>query len=306
MKFLITGDWHLRLNKPILRKDENYLDTQIDKVNQILELSTKNRCDYILQPGDFFDSFDTPFLVINKFIKILNKSSKSLIAVSGQHDKKNHTKELGKTSLGIMDACDSIKILKNDNTFIKNNVTFYGASWGEEIPKIVTPDNFNVLLTHRMIIKDKKLWDQQKQYNVASALLQKHEYDLIISGDNHQTFTQEKKGKILVNCGSLLRTRIDQEDHKPCVFLFDTTTKELEQIFLKVKPASEVFDLYRKKKEKERNEKLESLIKGLEETDIESLDLDFVSVLYNVIENTDCGTSIKIIADEFLHEYFES
>ena len=61
MKFLITGDLHLRASNPENRTD-NFFLTQLNKMEQIFKLSIQNNCNYLLCPGDVFDgprpSFD--------------------------------------------------------------------------------------------------------------------------------------------------------------------------------------------------------------------------------------------------------
>ena len=55
MKFLITGDLHLRASNPENRID-NFFETQLSKVEQIFQIATKNRFDLL----SFF---------VNSFIK---------------------------------------------------------------------------------------------------------------------------------------------------------------------------------------------------------------------------------------------
>ena len=71
MKLLVTGDWHLRFNRPRLRIDKSYFQIQLDKVSEILNIASENQCQYILQPGDFFDSVDTPDFVKSQYIYLL-------------------------------------------------------------------------------------------------------------------------------------------------------------------------------------------------------------------------------------------
>ncbi len=55
MKFLITGDWHIRNTSPKRRLDD-YWVTVRKKIDFIYSLASEEKCDFILQPGDFFDS----------------------------------------------------------------------------------------------------------------------------------------------------------------------------------------------------------------------------------------------------------
>ena len=74
MKFLATGDWHLRLKRPEFRKDESYFKTQYEKIRQILQIALDNKCEYILQPGDVFDDVDCPDYVKQMYIKLFKRN----------------------------------------------------------------------------------------------------------------------------------------------------------------------------------------------------------------------------------------
>ena len=40
MRFILTADWHIRATKPRCRKDENWMETQRNALNQIFEIAT--------------------------------------------------------------------------------------------------------------------------------------------------------------------------------------------------------------------------------------------------------------------------
>ena len=60
-----------------------------------------------------------------------------------------------------------------------------------------------------------------------------------------------------------MRSKIDQGDHKPCIWVFDTETRKAEKVLIPVKPFKEVVNLERAEYEKEKNEKLEILAQSL-------------------------------------------
>ena len=103
MKLLLTGDWHLRLSPPRMRKDI-YFHTQFNKVQQIFEIAKQEKCHYILQPGDFFDGVDASDFVIQYYIKYLKGQDISILCVRGQHDLRYHSKNVENTPLAIMAA----------------------------------------------------------------------------------------------------------------------------------------------------------------------------------------------------------
>ena len=90
-------------------------------------------------------------------------------------------------------------------------------------------------------------------------MLKKYDFDIILTGDNHQTFDIEIDNKILVNPGSVLRMKSNQDKHKPCVFLYQD---KLEKIYLPIE--KDVFrDVYVMPESLKIN-RMENLIKKLD------------------------------------------
>lgn len=282
MKFLITGDWHLRFKKPEFRKDSSYFATQYGKVKQILELAKKNKCSYILQPGDFFDDVECPDYVKQSYIRLIRKYSDiEILCIAGQHDMRYHSRKIENTPLSVMEAAGVVKILKHAPFEIGRTVIF-GCSWGEEIPKIEEyfegdlSDDVFILLMHKMVL-DEKIWEGQKDFTWAKHLSRKNnKYSLFVTGDNHQSFQIDN----VVNCGSLMRARIDQVDHKPVVYIYDDSTKKLsDPIYLNIEKSKDVFLLDKVKELKKKNEHLNFLVESIDKLDKNSMGLDFVNNL---------------------------
>ncbi|MEK6933091.1 MAG: metallophosphoesterase, partial [Nanoarchaeota archaeon] len=70
MKILLTSDWHLRTSNPENRTDPSFFETQLGKIEQILQIFNKEKCQYLLQAGDFFDSARPSFDVLQYIIKL--------------------------------------------------------------------------------------------------------------------------------------------------------------------------------------------------------------------------------------------
>ena len=306
MKLLVTGDWHLRFNRPRLRIDKSYFQTQLDKVSEILNIANENQCQYILQPGDFFDSVDTPDFVKSQYIYLLLSLHKvKILCVAGQHDLKNHTKKIEKTPLGVMRAVDLVMILEKGWSLYHEHrhFHFFGASWKQPVPIVQSKDVFNILLIHKMIV-DNKLWAQQDNHIYANHMIRRTSFDLIVSGDNHKSFIIQRGDKAIINCGSLMRTRIDQIDHKPMVCIYNTDDRSIEKIYLNIKPAAKVFDMKKTKEIEERNKDLDAFVEMLDSPvlDDEEMGLDFVDNLYKTIDDSDLniGQGVKDIIEEGL------
>jgi len=275
MKILCAGDLHARERAPRNRVDNFYM-TMIGKLHWILATARKVAADVVVFPGDVFDSFRASDSL--KRVLILHFMGTDVFCVAGQHDQRRHTQDLSNPPLGVLEASGVVRIL-NQRPEVLSRCAFYGASWGEEVPRIEHGDYFNVLAIHRMIIKGRQLWPGQEGYIAAKNLLRRTGFDLIVSGDNHQFFQEELDGRRLVNCGSVMRQSIDQWDHEPAVVVVDTGGDgSVEAIPIPIVPSERVFDLARSSEEKAKSEDLERYVDALADVS-EHEDLNFVRFL---------------------------
>ena len=298
MKFICTDDWHMRASNPKNRIDD-FTDTQMGKILWLFNLANKHNA-IILNAGDLFNSAKEPYKLIWKLLTEILNDKIHMVCITGQHDMKYHnTKEFEDTPLGNLYANDSVIIANKPLKYEISNVNIYGCGWGEEMP-IPEKGKFNVLLIHKMIA-NKPQWPGH-EYTPAKDFLKKHKFDLIVSGDNHKTFTSKYKGRMLINAGCIVRQKSDEMNRKPCVYLYDTDTRKAERIYIPIKPADEVFDLEGIEKAKERKEKLKMgelidaiSIKG-------SKAPNFLKILNKVIKEADPHKRTKQYVDEFIKE----
>lgn len=255
MRILCLGDLHTRQTVPENRSDSFY-DDLLQKLYFITDYADNNDVQVVLLPGDIFHSPIQPYSLLIKMIKILQGHDFSEIkyfGVYGQHDLLFHNKENKDVALNVLEAAKVITIC-DDTPILYKGVNFYGCSWGEEIPSIIN-DGVNILLMHKMVIAEKKLWGEQTEYTKSQSLLRKYTFDLIVAGDNHKTFQDNYRNRHLVNCGSLMRSNTDQREHKPCFFVYDTSAKlnKLKKIEIPVKPEKQVFTTRKLKKRNKTN-----------------------------------------------------
>lgn len=306
MKFLISGDWHIDFEKIKSRKDD-VLAACTDKMGQIFQIAQNHGCVGILQPGDFFESHKATDFLKQYIINYLysGMASVPIYTVFGQHDLRYHNSNVLNTPLKVLEAARVVHLLGKEPFVAGLNVDFYGASWNEDIPEIKNPDNFNVLVCHKMIV-DTKIWEGQEDHTYAKTFLLRTKFDLIVSGDNHKSFIAHSGpgssiGKrLLINCGSLLRTRIDQEDHRPCVYIYDTDPKNkpvLEQIYLHIDDFENVIRIEEARKEKEENENLKKFIEALD-VDVQLTGLNYKrNVWHAILYDENMDEDVKTFTD---------
>jgi len=273
VKLLLTGDWHLRFKKPKLRNDD-YFESQSNKIKQILEIAKKEKCDYIIQPGDFFDSMHVPLFVIQYYIKLFKEYDIPILCVRGQHDLRYHSDNVGNTPIAVMEASEVLTTIPNCGMLIgtKDNIVIYGCSFNEEIPKIISGnvnEGFNILVVHKMIVEE-KIWQSQEDFIYGNHMFRKFNFDLFACGDNHNGFILDNgNGRFLVNCGSLMRSTIDQANHEPFICVYTPGEKAISKKILTVK--NDVFDVKAAEEYKKRNEEFELFADVLKEKKVRGL-----------------------------------
>lgn len=298
MKLLITGDWHIDNHRPANRTDD-YFETQFQKVLQITAIAQKHDCDFILQPGDFFNSFRASDFLKQYYIENL-QDVPTILTVFGQHDLRFHSSDKENTPLKVLEAAGIVSILNYEDGAWESddNVYFYGSSWGEDIPEKENKKGVHIFLMHKLILKgDEKFSNDDCIY--IENLYKLTDFDVIVCGDNHQSFSLCKKKRFIYNVGSLMRSRIDQAGHKPCVYLFDTNKMISKQIFLTVKPFEEVMDIDKAIITKERNERLESFIQKLTDK-VEIDELNFANNMAKFMEENPISEPVKSFIEEVL------
>jgi len=227
---ILTADWHIRPDKPICRTD-NFLDAMERKIDFIFALTKEHNCP-ILEAGDIGHKPQWPNWLLEWFISKIDEQK--IICIPGQHDLPNHRIDLfEKSGMGVLHAANAIKTIF-EPILIDDTFGIFPFPYGKEIEPHKSKGSPAIAMTHQMVIENKPLWPGQEAPK-GSALLKKHpEYNLILSGDNHNSFTIEHEGMLLVNPGSMMRTNADQESHKPRVYLWWAETNTIEAVYLPI------------------------------------------------------------------------
>ena len=303
MKIICCGDWHIRAT-PTKYRTADYYNQMISKIKYIIEFANKNNIFTMLQPGDFFDNPDIPNRVIVDIIKTIN--SLDVYVVFGQHDLRHRRTE--DTALSILIEDETVELL-SDKPFTyaeKKAIDIYGASWDSAVPKVIKPKHYNILVLHKMIVYDKPLFPDQRDYHKSADFATRFsEYDLIISGDNHNSFSylpKDKRYPSIINCGSLMRMTTAQYNHKPCFWVVDTISEKIKKHYIPILPITDVF-----KEEaaeiKERNEKMEAFIETLGDINTAS-QLSFETNVEILLNTQGMNTDVKKLTNQFIKEYY--
>jgi len=319
MKLGIFGDLHFTDRGPSRRIDD-FFETQKQKFLQGLSIFKKFNCQYIIQPGDLFDSHKISNRVKAEIINILKRelqNEEGIFFVAGQHDISGHSLYTLKNSpLAVLEAAKVGTLLKQDPILIEekedswaypNNqkIKIYGASYGEQIPKPENSNDFNILVIHKMI-GDKELFPGQELIKPNQFLRCNPGYKLVICGDYHYSFSSTYQNRTIINAGCLVRKTISQQDldHKPSVAIFDTSTNEVEFFKLDCEPIEKVFNLDKVTKlNKIDSEKFLKVLKErFEDKTKKEINFGWKRILSKIIKDKNPNSAIRNIIDECLEE----
>lgn len=258
------GDLHFRKSSPKLRLD-NYPETLYRKWEWVLKEARRLKVEYMLLPGDVFDSHDAPYATVLYLLRTMKRSRLDFGVVWGQHDQRYHSTKKDNTPLGILtdtvaDALGTIPVVFTEAD--ESEIHIYGMSWGEPLPKIQSSKAYNVLCCHKHIYADAEGWEGEDAVE-STEYLRSSLFDLIVAGDNHKQFVQKHKRKRLINAGSLGRSSVDQGNHFPAFYVIDTETREVTRVAIPTEPTGDVFDMNEYQSQKERKDELEQFTASL-------------------------------------------
>jgi predicted phosphodiesterase len=287
MKVLCMGDVHIRATAPRCRKDD-YREAMRKKLEAIRHLQLSNTYpELTLDAGDIFD-YAKPSPNLLWFA--ISHLPVGLHSVPGNHDLPNHA--LTRLSDSGWHLLEKIGIL---NTPPHPRITY--APWGQDIaPK----EGSDILIAHAMVWKKSPPWPNAEGYEARELLKKFPQFKLIVTGHHHQSFCAKYKGRWLVNPGSLMRSRTDQWDHEPTVYIWDEERNTVDPIVLPHLPPEQVMDEehLRRMDEAERRrelsgEKLEELVQKLEENQDGYGGVSFEDALQRVQESNNTPALIR-------------
>jgi len=242
---ILVADFHLREDQPICRLDD-FPAAQWKKVDFINNLQQKYNCP-VLCTGDLFHHWKPSPFLLSETMKHLPDQFHT---VYGNHDLPQHNLELANKS-GIY----TLEMANEVNGISPPFITF--VSYGMVPPD---EDKNKILTWHVMTYKTNKPFPDCTSPKAIQLLKKYPQYDLIVTGDNHQPFIEEYKGRLLVNPGSLTRQSAN-EAHKPRVYLWYADTNTVEAVYLPFK--EDVVSREHIKVVEERNERIDAFISRL-------------------------------------------
>jgi len=252
---IACADLHFRDSQPTCRLD-NFWETQIGIMKWLKEIQEKYDVPLICS-GDYFHHWKPSPRLLSACIEYMP----FVYTIPGNHDLPNHNSELfSKSGLFTLFTAGktSLWLTKLENMFHVEDIS-----------------EKKVGIIHKLI-------NHPQSDTSAKAILKKYkDYNLIISGDNHEHFIEKVGDRLLINPGSISRQTAAQVDHKPCVVLWDAESGKYEHIYLPI--AHDVISREHLAKAEERDERMEAFVNKLKGG--YEIELDFEANLKAFFEN---------------------
>lgn len=274
VKFIHRTDVHQSDHAPTSRVDD-WPNTVNDKLLQIAELARIHKCDVVTDNGDFWND-KTPFRVshslVSKVCQVHEVYPCPVFGNVGNHDVRHSKIEfLDESPLGtlfeagIFQRCydDHAQVIRKPGIQVRfRGIPYHGSKYDLERFKLRKEpgDDHLVVMAHVLASPNlRTMFDNEDVIAYSQLPELGPEVSVWAFGHWHvdQGITRLPNGALVINLGSLTRGALVQDnlDRIPRVGLV-TLEKgkrpEAEALPLKVKPASEVFDLQRRSIEEVR------------------------------------------------------
>ncbi len=299
MKIGVLGDLHITNKAPTRRKDD-YFQTLLRKLRQALEIFEDNDCHFVVQVGDFFDTPTVANRVKIDVMRLLHDFSHHIYCCAGQHDISGHSlKTLSNSPLMVLnEAFCGVSIVGREEL---DNVHIYGASFGEEVPKVCDLDKFNVLVTHRMI-GNRPLFPGQELESPRNFLRANPNFNLVLVGDYHYAFQDTYQGRLILNTGCIVRKNLNdvREGLSPKVSIVSVPDLTVQEFPLNCESVETVFDLTKVEDNTKNKQALDRFLDRLKNS--ESSKVGWKSILQEVLREKMPGKSVEGLVDEILLE----
>ena len=215
---ILTSDWHLREDPPTCFMGD-FQKEQWDSVGFIAGLQLQYNCP-VLHAGDLFHHWKpSPWLLTNSSSLL----PEEFISIYGQHDLPQHNMQLSE-KCGLF------------NLHINGKLTLLRGCHYGQVPNMdhVFHIKGNAILVWHHMTYINPPYPGATGGNAISILRKYPQFDLIVTGDNHQSFTTKYQGRLLVNPGNLTRQVADQMDYQPRVALWYADTNAITWVNIPV------------------------------------------------------------------------
>lgn len=311
--FITANDIHISDNGPRSRIDD-FKETMLDKINQMGMVCKKLNADAAIIAGDLYNLKNPTKNSHNlnqELITEFNLFPCPIYMIEGNHDiTANRLESIDDQPLGVLFADGTLIQLRHE--IIEKDgikISLVGVPYMEnlDLSTLHIPKKEDcisqICVMHLYAGMKPGMLYKERLYGYDE--LEIFSPDIFVLGHYHvDQGIYEYNGKYYVNIGSMSRGAISEEDidHQPQIGFIKISVEDnepsytLRSINLKAKPASEVFDLIKKKQEQKEKEEIKIFVEKLISETVETSDKK--KTVDELIENMDMA---KIVRDRVLY-----
>lgn len=275
---ILCSDIHLREDTPTCFtgdfQKEQWVALDVIKIHQEL-----HNCP-VYHAGDLFHHWKPSPWLLSKTMQYIPNNFHTVL---GQHDLPQHNLDLvQKSGVWTLMEAGKVKLLHSCH---------YGQTPDQMMVPLSDITKHDILIWHRMTYIQPP-YPGATGGNARQVLMKYPQYKLIVTGDNHQSFSIGHDGRLLVNPGNMTRQVADQIDFQPRVALWYADTNTIEWINL---PKQEnVITREHIERKEARTSRIEAFIKQLNMDDWKA-ELSFEENLENFFVTNDVREPVKQI-----------
>lgn len=293
MKILLTADWHIRGDRPRCRIDEDWIESQRQDIQAVVDIARREKVDEAWVLGDLFHQPRAATEAVNMVLVGLKdlRDVCPVYILPGNHDLPYHDYgNLEQSSLGIV--LKSFPELRTREE--PRGLTLAAAPFGLDP---VDP-HADVWATHQLTFENAATKPPMAGGKIAQDLLDEAPgVHIVVTGDYHRGYVYTgADGRRVITPGCLNIQAADLDDYKPHVYIWDTTTDQVDAHYLPINSVAIVTDYLAA--EKARDERMDRCLEVA--TAAASVALSFTDNLKAAAEGPGVFPGVKGIINEIL------
>lgn len=293
MKILLTADWHIRGDRPRCRIDEDWIDSQRQDIQAVVDIARREKVDEAWVLGDLFHQPRAATEAVNMVLAGLKglREVCPVYILPGNHDLPYHDYgNLEQSSLGIvLKSFPELRTREDSRGF-----TLTAAPFGLDP---VDP-HADVWATHQLTFESADTKPPMAPGKIAQDLLDEAPgVQVVVTGDYHRGYIYTgSDGRRVITPGCLNIQAADMADYNPRVYIWDTATDQVTPHYLPSNSVDIVTDYLAA--EKERDERMDRCLEVA--TAAASVTLSFTDNLKAAAEGPGTAPGVKGIINEVL------
>lgn len=293
MKILLTADWHIRGDRPRCRIDDDWIESQRQDIQAVVDIARREKVDEAWVLGDLFHQPRAATEAVNMVLVGLKdlRDVCPVYILPGNHDLPYHDYgNLEQSSLGIV--LKSFPELRTREE--PRGLTLAAAPFGLDP---VDP-HADVWATHQLTFENVETKPPMAGGKIAQDLLDEAPgVHIVVTGDYHRGYVYTgADGRRVITPGCLNIQAADLDDYTPHVYIWDTTTDQVDAHYIPLNSVAIVTDYLAA--EKARDERMDRCLEVA--TAAASVALSFTDNLKAAAEGPGVFPGVKGIINEIL------